>query len=566
MTQLLLVKSARATYSYFREGSESLALSYLAAFLRSRGYAVAIIDAQLEALSLEEVVSRCVEMDPQVIGFTIADPSFIAATYALAEALRRRLPGTHMTIGGYAPTFHYKDVLKQCPELDSVVLYEGEETLLALVQVLERGLDWKEVRGVAFRRSGQVVRNELRSLIHDLDALPFPARDYVPYIKEHLPGIGVISLAGSRGCYANCSFCSIRQFYKDPGGPAYRTRSVKNVVDEMEYLARQFGLDELLLIDDIFTLPGPPGERRVAEFVEEITRRDLHVLLSISDRADHVRRPRYDRLHDAGVRQIMLGLEATDAGILQYFNKGISVADVKQALSVLDDLGIDATVTYINFTPVTTLKILKENLEAVLDLRINFLLGLLNRLQVYTGTPIADQLYRDGLVQGEFPDLWYRIPDKRVEVVYEITRHCLSPFLEISYEIMKLERIFRVKRFRLEHAAQDASAVAKGRRLFARTCRRIMEEAAALFESVLNFAETHAIMEAHFMATMRQRVAEHYDLWHRELALIRDHSPYFDASDLVPLSGKGGLNDGPDVRSEAFGGGLSRDHGAIGSG
>ncbi len=533
--RILLIKAPRGRYSYFREGSESLALGYLAAALRVRGHSVMIVDGQLEGLSVEQTLSRCTSEHYDLIGFTIADPSFIPSTFWLASAMREPDVHAHLTIGGYAPTFHFREVLQQCSALDSVVRYEGEESLCELAESIQLGRDWRNIPGLAYRNGNVVVCNEPRPLISDLNTLPFPVRDYVPFVKDQLPEFGVVSLSGSRGCYANCGFCSIRQFYREPGGPAYRLRSVKNVVDEIEVLVRTFGVDEFLLIDDIFTLPGEAGDERVADWHSELARRGLRVMLSISDRADHIRRPLYDALYEMGVRQIMIGVEATHPDILSYLNKKICLDDVRRAITVLNELGIDVTITYINFTPRTTIEILRENVDCLLSLNVNFLLGLLNRLQVYSGTPIAEEMIERGMVGGTFPDFCYRIPDDRVEVVYDVCRRCLSPFLEISYEIMKLERMFRVKSFRLESSAAGADLLAEGKELFKNTCRTIMEEGAEIFRSILDYAEKNDRLQDGFVEDVGSRTWQQYDLWHRELLMIRDHSPFFHDGDTLLL-------------------------------
>lgn len=531
--RILLAKAPRESYSYFREGSESLALGYLAAYLRSYGYYVSLVDGQLERLSIHEMIARCVAEQFALVGFTIADPTFISSTYEVAKAVKQALPCAHLTIGGYAPTFHYDAILKECSALNSVVRHEGEETLFELVESIGKGRDWRTIRGIAYRDGDHVVCNEARPLISDLDTLPPPARDYISYIRRDLAEIGVVSVSGSRGCYANCGFCSIRRFYSEPSGATYRLRSVRRVVDEIEQVVLEHDIDEFLLIDDIFTLPGPKGEQRVEEWRRELTRRKLRVMLSIADRADHIRRPLYDLLYDMGVRQIMVGVEATHSSILEYFNKKITLDDVQRAIPVLEALGIDVTITYINFTPRTTLEILRDNLDCLLSLGVNFLLGLLNRLQVYVGTPIAEEMIEQGIVTGSFPDFSYRIPDSRVEVVYEVCRQCFAPLLEISYEIMKIERMFRVKAFRAEKRGEDPRLVHEGKQQFKRTCRTIMEESADLFRGALDYAGNHQQVEDQFVSEMKGHTLAQYDLWHRELMLIRDHSPFFEDRDKI---------------------------------
>ncbi len=529
--RVLLVKAPRNRYSYFKEGSESLALGYLASYLRERDYCVKIIDGQLEEHSNDRTLALCVEQKQDVIGFTVADPSYISSTFELATKLRRLHPEAHLTIGGYAPSFHYKEVLIQCPAFDSVVCYEGEQTLFELVECLENGRDWRNLKGIAYRNGASIVRNDIRPLIAELDSLPFPARDYVPYIKQHLPEIGVVSIAGSRGCYADCGFCSIRQFYHEPDGPTYRLRTVSNIAEELENLITHYDVHEFLFIDDIFTFPGKRGLDRVDELERELRKRDLKVMFSVSDRVDHINKQLYERLYKIGVRQVMVGIEATNSEIIDYFNKRIDLATIRRALRVLDELSIDVTITYINFTPKTTLEILRENLSCLLTLKINFLLGLLNRLQVYVGTPIAQELMKQGRVRGSFPDFEYSIQDDRVERTYEICKQCFSPFLEISYEIMKIERIFRVKLFRLEQDGIPVSFLDEGKAYLKQTCRTIMKEAAGLFEAALYYAENNRDIKKEFLGEIRDQVLEQYTLWNRELTLLRDHSPFIDEPD-----------------------------------
>jgi hypothetical protein len=136
-----------------------------------------------------------------------------------------------------------------------------------------------------------------------------------------------------------------------------------------------------------------------------------------------------------------------------------------------------------------------------------------------------------GRVTGTFPDFSYRIPDARAEVVYDVCRECLSPFLEISYEIMKVERMFRTKRFRLEGLREDCSALALGRDELRRTCQAIMEDAACIFGGILDYAEGRSTAEPQFIEVTRALVQERYRWWHRELSIYRELSPCFEDKD-----------------------------------
>lgn len=529
--RILLLKANREKYSYFQEGSESLALAYLASMLRKHNYEVDIFDAQIEGLANDDIFEHIQVNDYKIIGFTIADPTYIKPTFKLAQKIKSENVNTHMTIGGFEPSFNYKEILTECPSFDSVVLYEGEETLLELVQCVDSNKEWKEIKGIAYKNNGDVKCNGARKLIKNLDDLPFPARDYIPYIKANLKENGFVTIAGSRGCNGSCSFCSIQKFYKDAGGPPCRLRSVKNIVSELEELNSIYNIDEFMIIDDNFTLSGEIGRRRVEEWKEELKNRDLKILLSISDRVDNIKREIYKELYEIGVRQVMVGIESTNKEILKYFNKGITFEDIQSSVNILNDLGIDMTATYINFTPKTTLEILRDTIRCLLSLKVNFLLGILNRLQIYMGTPIAQDMFKKGLVIGKFPDYSYLIPDERVEVVYKISQQCLGLFLNISYEIVRLERLFRIKRFRLEKSNEDIRMLKEGRQYLDTICQNIMEEAAEIFIEILDYAEKNKVIDERIIYDIKNETMRRYDAWHRQILFFLDFSPFFGEND-----------------------------------
>src|SRR5262249_12475289 len=150
------------------------------------------------------------------------------------------------------------------PNLDSVALFEGEFTLLELVDHLSVGKDWRNVPGLAYRNREQVVTTPLRPLIADLDVLPYPDRDFKPVMTLGHP---IIPLLASRGCARTCSFCSIQTFYRTAPGRIVRTRKPSNVVAEMESLYEERGATIFLFQDDDFPLFGRVWQRWAREFL-----------------------------------------------------------------------------------------------------------------------------------------------------------------------------------------------------------------------------------------------------------------------------------------------------------
>ncbi len=490
--KIILVKCSRFLKSHFSENSESLALSYLTAALRNEIFEVDVLDASVLELPFSDVVSKITEKDYGLIGFTIADPTFVEPTAETIKVLRKEGVKSHITMGGQSPTFHYREVLEMCPGLDSISMYEGEETIVELARALGRNQDWRKIRNLAYRTNGGIKFNPPRSLIAELDSLPFPARDTIPYILDHKKEEGVVSMAGGRGCPMNCGFCSIRAFYNAPGGPLWRVRSNKNIVDEIESLVHRFGIDELLMVDDVFVGPGQKNKERIFDLVDQIESRRLSIMLSVAERVDNIDREVFGRLKEIGVRNILLGIESGDQKILDRFDKGITIDQIIKAIEILQQLGIDITVSFINFTPWTTLEQLKDNIRFFAKLRINVLQGFLNRFQVYGGTPLGNQMIEAGHAQGTFPNFSYQSLDKRIDLVYEIAKKSLGTFLGTADELNKIQRKIRKKTFRAkqERRREETNILLEEKTRYVKLMTKVVDEAADLLLDIMDFASS----------------------------------------------------------------------------
>lgn len=490
--RVLLAKCPRTHQSHFPENSESLALAYLAAVLRNSSYEVDILDASLMALSLDETICKILEKEYELIGFTIADPTFIESTTEVISILRQRRVKSHITMGGHSPTFHYEEILQMCRGLNSIVMYEGEGTIVELARALSQNQDWWRVRGLAYKDSNGARCNPPRPLIDDLDTLPFSARDTIPYLLENREEKGVVSMAGGRGCPMNCGFCSIRAFYNTPVGSPWRVRSNRNIVDEMTHLVKTYGVNEILLVDDVFIGPGDKNKDRILELADEIEKSRIAVMFSVAERVDNIEEEVFKRLKEIGVRSILLGIESGNQETLDYFNKGITLEQIQKAIEILQRLGIDIKVSFINFTPLTTLEQLRENVKFFVSLSVNILQGLLNRFQIYGGTPLGKLLLKAGSVRGEFPNFSWISCDKRVDFVYEIAQKSLGTFLAAANELNKLERVLRIRMFETEvkGAMEKGDLLRREKVKYRKIVHQIVEEAAELLFEIISFAET----------------------------------------------------------------------------
>jgi anaerobic magnesium-protoporphyrin IX monomethyl ester cyclase len=399
------------------EELENLGTRYLAAMLRQQGHSVELA-AFSTAADMDAVVRRAQLARPRLIGLSVIFQYRAPEFLELAAELRRILPKTHITMGGHFPTFAARELLGDFPVLDSVVRGEGEFTLLELVHKLDIPEAWGNILGLSFRRAGQLVDNAPRPLIAELDTLPFPVRDTPP---QHHLGVGYSPIVGSRGCYRDCAFCSIRPFYGSSRGKVQRFRSVPNLVDEMEMLYQRFGVRFFVFNDDEWFPAGKARYVRVVALKAELERRGLKVIMSIKCRADDVELDLFRRLLDMGVVRAYVGVESGSDHSLWTLNKRTTVAQNRHALEVLHQVGMLADFGLIIFDPDSTVEDIRANLDFLRDMGgeghapLSF-----GRMEVYAGTPILDRLQREERLAGNYLAWNYTIPDPRVEMLWRL--------------------------------------------------------------------------------------------------------------------------------------------------
>ena len=243
------MRDPRAAIVAFLE-QDNLGVGYLASMLLQNHIDVGIVDFCLGRQSILEYILRT---KPSIVGFSIIFQYHIHDFRDLMAYLRAHGVRCHFTAGGHYPSLRYADLLELIPDLDSVVLFEGERTFLELVRSSRLKGKWKSLEGIAYRQRGRTVANPLRPLESDLDRFPPPVRQP---LKECAFGRKYATILAGRGCYHNCAFCSVRRFYSGPPGPVKRVRRPEMVVAEMELMHRDLGCSIFLFQDDDFPVAG----------------------------------------------------------------------------------------------------------------------------------------------------------------------------------------------------------------------------------------------------------------------------------------------------------------------
>jgi anaerobic magnesium-protoporphyrin IX monomethyl ester cyclase len=341
------------------------------------------------------------------------------------------------------------------PELDSVVRFEGELTLLELTDALGLGQDWHAIHGIAYRQGADIVATDLRPLLSNLDELPYPDRSVEPAM---MLGRRVVQMLASRGCIRTCSFCSIHMFYRSAPGKVVRTRKPADVAREMRRLHDERGATIFSFQDDDFPVFGRVWQRWAREFVAELYRNDLpgRIIWKINARADSVDSVLFAEMRDAGMYMVYMGLESgSDEGLVT-LNKSITVEQNLNAVGILKQLGLVFDFGFMLLDPSSTFESVLENVTFLRRIvGDGYMAAEFCRMIPYDGTPIKEQLARQGRLRGDVCNPDYDFLDSRLTDFYVVVNEllnmtgwihglrALSPQLKYAWsEVAVIERLY----------------------------------------------------------------------------------------------------------------------------
>ena len=370
-----------------------LGIMIVAAYVeQNTEHKIEILDTQVERMNYNDIEKEIKRRKPDVVGitamtFTLIDVIMTAKVVkSIDENIKVVLGGPHVNI--------YPDETINIPEVDYLVLGEGEITFTELIQNMGNMGRLKQIKGLAFKEGDKIVNTDQRTLIDNLDAIPFPARHLTPYKKYYsllAKRSPVTTMITSRGCPYKCLFCDRPHL-----GKKFRARSANNVVDEMEE-CMSMGVNEFLIYDDTFTI----NRKRVINICDEILKRGLDIGWDIRARVDNVDAEMLKKLKEAGCERIHYGIESANPEILKVLRKGITVEQVIKAFKLTKKVGISTLAYFMIGSPRETRAQALETIEFAKKLNPDFI-----HFSVTTPFP-ATPLYYMGLEEGVFKkDYW----------------------------------------------------------------------------------------------------------------------------------------------------------------
>lgn len=349
--------------------TEPLGLCYISSYLNSKGINTSIIDPRIKSMNLKETISYLKDKVSNVslIGISCTD-YYHNEIIETIKGLRDIGYKNHISLGGFGPTTNPTEFANM--GANSVIIGEGEITFYELCQKIMKNEDWATVDGIVYKKNENIIFNKKRELLEDLDILPNPSREiYEKSINIYSKSFISPQIQGSRGCYMKCSFCSTPDYLKGQGGAVYRIRSIKSIVDEIEYLSKKYNISDFEFVDDNFLPPNKiDALNRAKEFNCELKKRGLKISFFIQFRPEYVSDEVLINLKEAGMTRLFLGLESINKEDLKLYNRTYTPEQVFYAFETLFKHGYSADFSsshrlrygYINFNPLSTLDSLEN--------------------------------------------------------------------------------------------------------------------------------------------------------------------------------------------------------------
>lgn len=332
---------------------------YIASVLRDSKVEFKVIDCLGSNLSLEELLQRLNGIQLDFVFIRTSTPTFLwdsEVSRKLKEVIKAKIVffGPHVNVA--------KDDVISNPNIDAIILGEPE---YAVRDIAIQG--FLDTPGIWYKEGGKTIKNDQRDYIEDLDALPFPAWDMLPYMEYTIgtlmPDVRpTLFLQTSRGCPFSCRYCP----YPVAQGDRYRKRSAKNVIDEITYMVRNFNVKNIVVRDAEFTL----DKQRVEDICEGLLTAGHNISWRCETRVDTLDDSLLDLMHKAGCTGINMGIESRSEKVCKSVGRRpLDVNDTKKIVKKCKELGIHTFCFFIIGLPGDDVVTFLDTLNYAIDLK-----------------------------------------------------------------------------------------------------------------------------------------------------------------------------------------------------
>lgn len=344
----------------------------------------------LSAPIWREVKSAIEDYKPQVIGISCKSQTFASAlgVARIAKEIDEQIivvvGGPHISLAGRSAVSSL--------DIDVGVKGEGEETIVALLNAIQSKGQFDTIKGIVYKKNGQICENPPREFIKDLDSLSFPHEIAPLVLKDYdqYPAVAFRNIFAVRGCPYNCFFCASPKLWNR----TVRYRSINNIISEIKGLQAK-GLDTIRFDDDTFGI----NRRFAVDLCDALMTNcpglkwhcEMHVRLVDDAIISHMKR--------SGCVWIQLGIESGNNDILKMMRKNITIEQALEACRTVRKHGIQLEAFFIIGFPQETEKTLRDTISAMKKVKGKIVYSIFTP---YPGTEGFDCCQANGLINEGF--------------------------------------------------------------------------------------------------------------------------------------------------------------------
>ncbi len=313
-------------------------LCYTATLLEKNGFDVSYIDSVIQDFDVEQTLMEIGKINPNVIFIETATPTY-NFDIAFVSKIKEKFKEVKVLMAGSHVTKFPEKCIEES-KVDFVIKGEHDFVTLEVMNALKENESFEKIKGICFRLKNKIKNNSDAPLIEDLDTLPFPNRNLIPhqwYAEGHVRNFPFTFVMAARGCPNRCAFCLWPNIFYNH---RVRVRSAKNIVDELEWLIKEYGMKEIFFDDDTFNV----SKLRVMDICNEMLNRNVKIVWGCSGRVDCVDEEMIVLMKKAGCKLICYGVESANEETLEKTHKGISLKMAQSAVKLTQKGGIIAHV------------------------------------------------------------------------------------------------------------------------------------------------------------------------------------------------------------------------------
>lgn len=309
---------------------------------------------------IDDYINSILEEKPSVVGFSVSASSY-CATVELANRLKQKDSSINIVFGGQV--FYDKKRIELSfidSAVDYIILGEGENSFVQLLQYLEKNFAIKECKGIFFKENGEVKFTGKNTLIKNLDELAY--MDFSDLKVGDYDNVEHIVMMTTRGCIWGCYFCSSRNFWT-----GYREMSAERIHQEIIYhrLVSKKNFGHIDFVDLVFNA----NVERIKNFCELMIKYPPFLdngkiyWLANAIINPNINYELFCMMKEAGCKMLIFGIESGSQKVLDLMNKPYKISDAKRVIKDASKAGIFVTTNFMFGFPGETEEDFQETLN-----------------------------------------------------------------------------------------------------------------------------------------------------------------------------------------------------------